>query len=116
MTLEDKLNREYINISFGDTGKSSYPGKHLKIAKKFWKNYFGLSKLTGTHNHTIYENLDEFHEYLEDLATNSSLVVRRQEDVNPAACVYRSDILIGSIYDSRRNGFKELFYERPKSF
>jgi hypothetical protein len=116
MGLEDKLNSEFINISFEDTGRTSYRGKHLAAAKNFWKNYFGLNKLTGTHNHTIYEDLNEFHEYINDLAENSSLVVRRQDDLNPAAKLYQGGILIGSITDSRRRGFKELHYERPKSF
>ena len=111
MVLED-----YINISFEDTGKTAYRGRHLTLAKNFWKNYFGLSKLTGTHNHTIYEDLDEFHEYLEALAINSSLVVRRQDELNPAAEIYQSNILIGRIHDSRRSGFKRICYSRQKSF
>jgi len=116
MNLENKLNKDFINISFEDTGKTSYRGKHLTAAKNFWKKYFGLNKLTGIHNHTIYEDLNEFYEYIEDLAKNSSLVVRMQEEVNPAAKIYQGGILIGSITDSRRRGFKDIHYERPKSF
>ncbi|GEM_PF-3163312 len=116
VALEDKLNKDYISINFGDTGKTSYRGKHFRIAGNFWKNYFGLSKLTGPQSHVIYEDLDELHEYIKDLDENSSYVVRRQEEVNPAAEIYSGAVLIGRIQDSRRIGFKPLNYERPKSF
>lgn len=116
MALEDKLNRDFISIQFDETGKTAHRNRHLRIAGNFWKNYFGLSKLSGAHNHVIYENLDELYEYIDDLDENTSLVVRKQERVNPAAEIYSGPILIGRIHDSRRSGYKQIAYERPKTF
>jgi len=116
MVLEDKLNQEYISIHFDETGKTAHRSRHLRISGNFWKNYFGLSKLTGPQSHVIYEDLDELYEYLDYLDENSSFVVRKQERVNPAAEIYSGAILIGRIHDSRRRGFKPINYGRLKTF
>ncbi len=110
MSLEGKLNRDYINISFDDTLSRTHKGRHLRIAKKHWLEYFGLRKLNGVHNHTIREDLDEFHEYITELDGNSPYAVRKQDEKNPAACIYHNGVLIGKIWDSRRRGYKELKY------
>ena len=109
MSLED-----YINISFDDTLSRVHKGRQLRIAKNFWLDYFGLRKLNGVHNHTIREDLDEFHEYINELDKNSSLGVRKQDDKNPAACIYDNGVLIGKIWDSRRRGYKEFKYMSHK--
>ena len=109
MSLED-----YINISFDDTLSKAYPGRQLRIAKKFWLEYFGLRKLNGVHNHTIREDLDEFHDYITELDESSSYIVKKQDEKNPAACIWRGGVLIGKIWDSRRRGYNELKYMSHK--
>jgi len=105
MNLED-----YINISFDDTLNRAHKGRQLRIAKNFWLDYFGLRKLNGVHNHTIHEDLDEFHEYINELDESSSYIVIKQDEKNPAACIWRGGVLIGKIWDSRRRGYKEIKY------
>ncbi len=109
MNLED-----YINISFDDTLSRAHKGRHLRIAKNFWLEYFGLRKLNGVHNHTIREDLDEFHDYITELDENSSYSVKKQDGKNPAACIFRKGVLIGKIWDSRRRGYNELKYMSHK--
>jgi len=60
--------------------------------------------------------LDDIYDYIDDLDENTSLVVRKQERVNPAAEIYSGSILLGRLHDSRRRGFKAISYERPKTF